>query len=1328
MPLGSLLALNQNYGSGNTGAEKNYDFQAGVHVLNNLSSIYQLPIYGVNFASLYGRQITDAATGTCFTINIVPVFRQVSANIVSEPNVAQAAVLSDQMCRWDSVNPPQVVAALDTTSLSAAQFQAQSFICGGYGIPTVSMYYTNATFQDKVAYRYASMTNPRSLLEPDTLFPFMTQYKWKRVAILLSGTLTNPDLLINTQAAGAAAGATLYIQTIPSGTTNCKSYVNNIVSGQWKVIFLLGSNTNLAPCVVEIVHNQNLTHDNYILVLGYTLLNGLATQTIPFYAKALNLTSAEFKGTFGFLALTSPTSANLAANFLAARKAMVPPPSTAATSMTNFYLLQDGLIHTVQGLAGMLAQSVSVAAGASGLTPGTAGSSAPSATPATNQGFAQTFTQTFLAAMSTNGQFNSYNVNYTAAFTGAIQSFNISVPFSAIRYNSSNIFPYFLNSSGTAQVSTLYDKLYFDNNGYPLSSIGIYNFDGTTMEHLANFDGVTSQYELQSNLSIVWPNTDILYRYVNGIPTDAEPPTVFTVKCSACNAALVGINAADTIFSTEVNVQSAVSFTVNPNVPFLQEISTSCDGTNPLTYSTVPTNLLALLRNYTDGGAAPLSLDSGSGAMQLDSGLFVQAMLNIYEAFFAPAITSSLSPVVPGSANTAPITSFFQVLDGGNAAVQLSFMINCNNGANNISNVFQIATMPQSTSYTPSGTTEIAMTVVNGLALVCVAAVMGTVFMNRYERVIFSSSFLFLMTILFGFMLLFVSSLLSIQHASAAVCYSKLITFHFGFTLTLGSLFIKTYRLHRIFNWKSFMLVKISDWQLMIAVVGLLVVDSVVIVLWSELSGYGIESSTRPHCYTGGVGDTIFPAIFAGIKGLILVSGIYLTFKVRSVPANFNESAFISVVIYNTTVLALIYIVVLFGFSMSPDTLATFTSILLFIAALINFFIFFAPKVLAVHQLYLNTISNTTKNQTSSGEKDGASGGGVSARHSTRKPLPIGDPTAPAKSAEVGADADDTSLPIDKHTSLEYLRARLQKLRKKFLLAVLSTKKGEADLNRFRKRCTELNDVVEAGYDALRTVTMDLRINMERFQRTPHQKKERTAQQVKDDESLLEDLDEMLSVPVDNIDNIDDNGQSYEIIHPKTSNASRRKSGNQHSMPSSGRKLGGEQSRLNLAGSTVAMSELAAPKARLGATPSPGPTYHTVAAGSGQPNEAAVLKYTFNAPYSPAAPNSARDSHVPIGGVETDGQGLGRESTMSTSASASFNQDERKGQPISVIPPLSTPVLGSDHRSSAFGGSRGTLPGMHMDSAASARSAVQATNIGDTSSRRDSTPSTRHFV
>ena len=74
----------------------------------------------------------------------------------------------------------------------------------------------------------------------------------------------------------------------------------------------------------------------------------------------------------------------------------------------------------------------------------------------------------------------------------------------------------------------------------------------------------------------------------------------------------------------------------------------------------------------------------------------------------------------------------------------------------------------------------------------------------------------------------------------------------------------------------------ISNRTLLSLVFLLLLVDAVVIVMWSQISGIDIESPAKPHCYTAGDGANIFPAVFAALKGLILLAGIYLTFKVRS--------------------------------------------------------------------------------------------------------------------------------------------------------------------------------------------------------------------------------------------------------------------------------------------------------------------------------------------------------------------------------------------------------------------------------------------------------------
>jgi hypothetical protein len=70
----------------------------------------------------------------------------------------------------------------------------------------------------------------------------------------------------------------------------------------------------------------------------------------------------------------------------------------------------------------------------------------------------------------------------------------------------------------------------------------------------------------------------------------------------------------------------------------------------------------------------------------------------------------------------------------------------------------------------------------------------------KSHRVVHAASPLFCFIFTFGINLLFVAAFLMVQEQSPVFCQLQAWFFNLGFTLAYGSLFIKTWRLHKIFN------------------------------------------------------------------------------------------------------------------------------------------------------------------------------------------------------------------------------------------------------------------------------------------------------------------------------------------------------------------------------------------------------------------------------------------------------------------------------------------------------------------------------------------------
>ncbi|KAL7742417.1 hypothetical protein ACLKA6_019048 [Drosophila palustris] len=171
------------------------------------------------------------------------------------------------------------------------------------------------------------------------------------------------------------------------------------------------------------------------------------------------------------------------------------------------------------------------------------------------------------------------------------------------------------------------------------------------------------------------------------------------------------------------------------------------------------------------------------------------------------------------------------------------------------------------------------------------------------------------------------STLPSAEDSFATVCTARVYLLSAGFSLAFGSMFAKTYRVHRIFTrtgsvFKDKML---QDIQLILLVCGLLLVDALLVTLWvvadpmeRHLHNLTLEISAidRSVVYQPQVEvcrsqhtQTWLSVLYA-YKGLLLVVGVYMAWETRHVKiAALNDSQYIGVSVYSVVISSAIVVV-----------------------------------------------------------------------------------------------------------------------------------------------------------------------------------------------------------------------------------------------------------------------------------------------------------------------------------------------------------------------------------------------------------------------------------
>ncbi|XP_041988490.1 gamma-aminobutyric acid type B receptor subunit 2 isoform X2 [Aricia agestis] len=203
----------------------------------------------------------------------------------------------------------------------------------------------------------------------------------------------------------------------------------------------------------------------------------------------------------------------------------------------------------------------------------------------------------------------------------------------------------------------------------------------------------------------------------------------------------------------------------------------------------------------------------------------------------------------------------------------------------------------------------------------------------------------------------------------SAVCTGRVYVLSAGFSLAFGSMFAKTYRVHRIFISNRIGVCKtklLQDTPLISLVCALLVIDGLIVTLWAVLDPMErhlknltieISSSDRSVVYQPQIevcrsqNTTGWLCVLYVYKGLLLIVGLYMAWETRNVKISaLNDSKYIGISVYSVVITSTCVVVI--GTIISERaTLAyvTITSLIL-IATTSTLCLLFFPKIIAIRK------------------------------------------------------------------------------------------------------------------------------------------------------------------------------------------------------------------------------------------------------------------------------------------------------------------------------------------------------------------------------------------
>ncbi|KAJ8044811.1 Gamma-aminobutyric acid type B receptor subunit 2 [Holothuria leucospilota] len=208
-------------------------------------------------------------------------------------------------------------------------------------------------------------------------------------------------------------------------------------------------------------------------------------------------------------------------------------------------------------------------------------------------------------------------------------------------------------------------------------------------------------------------------------------------------------------------------------------------------------------------------------------------------------------------------------------------------------------------------------------------------------------------------------------------------SFSIGFVLSFGSMFSKTWRVHKVAALKNPKRAVVTDRHLFVMVGAFLSLEVTVLSAWFIISPMRVEKTYLPNKdmeidstvilqpyiqYCTSDHQEYWEGALYGYKALLLIFGVFLAWETRKVniPA-LNDSKLIGLCVYNVVLLSAISVGVKLVLTTDPSMSFLFTSGILIFATTVVLGIIFIPKMISVIQYPEGKPVTTMKPMTNTG-------------------------------------------------------------------------------------------------------------------------------------------------------------------------------------------------------------------------------------------------------------------------------------------------------------------------------------------------------------------------
>jgi len=266
---------------------------------------------------------------------------------------------------------------------------------------------------------------------------------------------------------------------------------------------------------------------------------------------------------------------------------------------------------------------------------------------------------------------------------------------------------------------------------------------------------------------------------------------------------------------------------------------------------------------------------------------------------------------------------------------------------------------------------EQVVTVFCSIAIVYTLCQAIFIIIYRHNPIIRAATPEFCLLCLLGTLLLLIVPFTWSLHNTTESCVARVWFLQLGFSIILSALFIKTFRICRIFSATKMKVVRITTPELLVSFSIIISLEIIFTIIWTTVAG-SIEVIVVPDVlrpsedYTTCSGSStfnLFTYIAVAVKCIMILLAVILGWKTRKAPSEFNESTYLGIMSYNLFVLLSIALAIIASNLGDIQFNFYFRSLILVIIATSTSALLIIPKVFFVYSGRVYSYGHTNSNR-----------------------------------------------------------------------------------------------------------------------------------------------------------------------------------------------------------------------------------------------------------------------------------------------------------------------------------------------------------------------------